>query len=180
MIKAVRRMARMTLVYPIRITNNIPEVLLGKKTRGIGAGKWNGWGGKVKDMQGLAETALRELKEESGLRAIDKDLRFKGMLHFQNEEIYAVVYAFLLYRWKGKVKVNKEMTEPTWFPLTELPPPAEFLPADQYFLRFLLSGKSKIIFRASYGPKQEYLTKIPEVEFVESLLSKLSSLRFKT
>ncbi|KAM9474415.1 oxidized purine nucleoside triphosphate hydrolase-like [Salvelinus alpinus] len=50
------------------------RVLLGMKKRGFGAGKWNGFGGKVQPGETIEEAARRELQEESGLTvdALDK------------------------------------------------------------------------------------------------------------
>ena len=42
------------------------KVLLGYKKRGFGAGRWNGFGGKVETGETLEQAARRELKEESG------------------------------------------------------------------------------------------------------------------
>nr|XP_054106986.1 oxidized purine nucleoside triphosphate hydrolase-like [Callithrix jacchus] len=43
------------------------QVLLGMKKRGFGAGRWNGFGGKVQEGETTEEGAKRELQEESGL-----------------------------------------------------------------------------------------------------------------
>ena len=46
------------------------DVLLGMKKRGFGIGKWNGFGGKVKDGETIRECAMRETQEECGLEVI--------------------------------------------------------------------------------------------------------------
>ncbi len=43
------------------------SVLLGMKKRGFGAGKWNGFGGKVEKGESNTQAAIRELEEESGI-----------------------------------------------------------------------------------------------------------------
>uniref|UniRef100_A0A8C9TMC5 Oxidized purine nucleoside triphosphate hydrolase n=1 Tax=Scleropages formosus TaxID=113540 RepID=A0A8C9TMC5_SCLFO len=43
------------------------RVLLGLKKRGFGAGRWNGFGGKVQPGETIEQAAKRELLEESGL-----------------------------------------------------------------------------------------------------------------
>ncbi len=48
------------------------------------AGKWNGLGGKCEADESYAETASRELEEESGLRIAAADFRFLGFLQFPN------------------------------------------------------------------------------------------------
>ncbi|XP_050540892.1 uncharacterized protein LOC126905334 isoform X2 [Daktulosphaira vitifoliae] len=46
------------------------EILLGMKKRGLGMGKWNGFGGKVELNESIEEGAIREVKEECGLDVI--------------------------------------------------------------------------------------------------------------
>ena len=46
------------------------RVLLIKKKRGLGAGKINGPGGRIENNETAVECALRETREEVGLRAI--------------------------------------------------------------------------------------------------------------
>ena len=68
-----------SLVYPVRKDG---RVLLGHKRRGMGAGKWNGFGGKREDGETMRECAARELFEESGLIADPKDFEAVGDLYF--------------------------------------------------------------------------------------------------
>ena len=42
------------------------RVLLGMKKRGFGAGKWNGFGGKLEAGETVVEAAAREVREECG------------------------------------------------------------------------------------------------------------------
>ena len=49
-----------TLVFPIDEQNRI---LLGRKKRGFGANKYNGFGGKLDDGESFRECAIRELYE---------------------------------------------------------------------------------------------------------------------
>ena len=50
------------------------RVLLGLKKRGFGAGKWNGFGGKLEPGETVVEAAAREVKEECGLTVKTSDL----------------------------------------------------------------------------------------------------------
>lgn len=45
------------------------EVLLGRKSRGLGEGRWNGFGGKVKSNKTILEVAEREIEKECGVTA---------------------------------------------------------------------------------------------------------------
>lgn len=50
------------------IVHQSPRVLLGMKKRGFGAGRWNGFGGKVRDGETIEEAARREMEEEAGIQ----------------------------------------------------------------------------------------------------------------
>ncbi|CAO3654247.1 unnamed protein product [Mucor hiemalis] len=47
------------------------KMLLGMKKRGFGAGKFNGFGGKVEPGESIEEGARRELLEEAEIEAVD-------------------------------------------------------------------------------------------------------------
>ena len=61
-----------TLVFPIDEQNRI---LLGRKKRGFGANKYNGFGGKLDDGESFRVCHSRELYEESGLQGNPRRLR---------------------------------------------------------------------------------------------------------
>lgn len=50
------------------------NVLLGMKKNGFGKGKYNGFGGKIEQNEGIKAAVLRELEEECGLIAAEQDL----------------------------------------------------------------------------------------------------------
>nr|XP_023411680.1 7,8-dihydro-8-oxoguanine triphosphatase isoform X1 [Loxodonta africana]XP_023411681.1 7,8-dihydro-8-oxoguanine triphosphatase isoform X1 [Loxodonta africana] len=58
-----------TRLYTLVLVLQPQRVLLGMKKRGFGAGRWNGFGGKVEEGETVEEGAKRELQEESGLTA---------------------------------------------------------------------------------------------------------------
>ena len=58
------------------------EVWLGMKKRGFGAGRWNGFGGKVKAGETVEQATIREMEEETGYRVTN--LEPAGLLLFQN------------------------------------------------------------------------------------------------
>jgi 8-oxo-dGTP diphosphatase len=78
----VRRSARTLMIHRVKKANDIHE------------GKWNGLGGKLEPGESPEECAVREILEESGLRAIS--MRLKGFLTFplfaRNEDWYAFVF----------------------------------------------------------------------------------------
>lgn len=57
-----------------------PRILLGMKKRGFGAGRWNGFGGKLEQGESIEEAAKREFLEEAGITVGEIDKR--GVLEF--------------------------------------------------------------------------------------------------
>jgi 8-oxo-dGTP pyrophosphatase MutT (NUDIX family) len=64
----------LTLVVVIREQGVHRSILLGLKKRGFGAGKWNGFGGKVEPGESIVQGARRELLEESFLECAESEL----------------------------------------------------------------------------------------------------------
>jgi len=98
-----------------------PRVLLGMKKRGFGAGRWNGFGGKVNPGESLEENVIRELKEECGITA--KDIQKKAVLNFffkHEPEEYIEVNVFGIYDFEGEPTESEEMI-PKWFGISEIP-----------------------------------------------------------
>ncbi len=99
------------------------EILLGFKKTGFGVGKYGGFGGKVQAGETVIAAAIRELEEESSLRAAERDLRWVAHLTFLFPAKPAwsqVVHVFLVTRWQGKPVESVEM-KPAWFPVCDIP-----------------------------------------------------------
>ena len=93
-----------TLCFPVRPDG---KLLLGRKKRGFGVSKWNGFGGKIEAGENFLQCAVRELREETGLIAREEDLDHIGFVYF-------------LRQWQGTVQETEEM-EPQWFDPSALP-----------------------------------------------------------
>ena len=63
-----------------------PKVLLGKKKRCFGTGRWNGFGGKVEEGETIEESAKRETREEAGIDV--SDLEKVGIIEFEFQDSY--------------------------------------------------------------------------------------------
>ncbi len=155
-----------TVCFPIRGS----EILLARKTRKIGAGCWNGYGGGPDKGECLRVAAVRELFEESGLVALPTALTKIAIMEFHNTKsdgtiFIARVHFYTLPSWGGDYHATDEMTDPTWFQVDNLPL-AEMMPADRVFLPLALGGK-KIIGTALYSPFQKEL--LAEVAYSEVL-----------
>ncbi len=109
------------------------------KKRGFGAGKWNGFGGKVSDAETIEGAAKREMQEEAGIevRDLDKvgiiDFEFKG-----NPEI-SQVHIFKSDNFSGEPTESEEM-KPQWFHVDEIPFD-KMWPDDKYWIPLFLNGK---------------------------------------
>ncbi len=123
-----------TLVLPIEGG----RVLLGMKKRGLGEGKWNGFGGKPEKGEGLMEAAKRELKEEIGVRA--RILEERGrMIFLGTAEVVGVVHIFVAGGLMGKANESEEM-RPKWFGFDELDY-KKMWDDDRHWLPLVLAGK---------------------------------------
>lgn len=118
------------------------NILLGMKKRGFGAGKWNGFGGKLKDGETIEEAAKREVLEEAGVEV--KSLEKQGILEFEfenNPEILEV-HVFGAADFSGEPKESDEMA-PQWFVADALPFD-KMWPDDRHWMPLFLSGKNFI------------------------------------
>jgi len=97
------------------------KILLGFKKIGFGSGKYNGFGGKVRNGESIEEATKRELFEECGVKTtfIEKvaelDFFFK-----KHSEWNQTVHVFIAEDWDGKPGESDEMT-PEWFSFDNLP-----------------------------------------------------------
>lgn len=103
------------------INKKSKQVLFGMKKQGFGAGKYNGFGGKVKDNEDIKEAAIRELFEECNVTA--KNIEHAAELTFffsKKPEWNQTVHVFLAEKWAGQPKESDEML-PKWFRFNEIP-----------------------------------------------------------
>ena len=97
------------------------KVLLGMKKQGFGAGKWNGYGGKVHDGEDPRTAAVRELEEESGLIALEADLEQVARVRFYFDKKPAFeCFVYTTLTWQGEPVETDEM-RPQWHAVRDLP-----------------------------------------------------------
>ena len=129
----------MKTLLTLTIIYQHPKVLLGMKKRGFGAGRWNGFGGKVEAGEKIEDTAKGELNEEVGISAVGLekvgiiDFEFKG-----NSEILEV-HIFKGQDYSGEPVESEEM-KPQWF-LIDAIPFQDMWSDDKYWLPLFLAGK---------------------------------------
>jgi len=115
-------MQQATLVFLLR-GDPPTEILLGLKKSGLGAGKWNGFGGKVEQNESVASAAARELREECGIEVDARDLQPVARIEFyfpHKPEWDQVVHAFIAHTWRGEPSESREMI-PRWFATNAIP-----------------------------------------------------------
>jgi len=110
------------------------------KKKGFGAGRWNGFGGKVEEGEEVHEAAKREMKEEAGVDV--GDIRRVGVLDFSwaGKPDILEVHIFRGDGFLGELKESDEM-RPQWFHVDEIPY-GQMWPDDRHWLPLFLSGKS--------------------------------------
>lgn len=132
-------------ILTLRLVYKDPSLLLGMKKVGFGQGRWNGFGGKVKEGELIEDAAKRELKEECNLRVLSMDKR--GILNFTFEGGHEKleVHLFQITDFEGEPVETNEM-KPQWFSKDEIPFD-EMWPDDKHWMPLFLAGKK---FRADF------------------------------
>lgn len=102
------------------IVHQQQKVLLGMKKRGFGAGRWNGFGGKLKAGETLEQGAKREILEECGIDA--KNMEKLGVIdfHWNNKPDVMEVNFFKIKEFSGTPAESEEM-KPEWFDVDKIP-----------------------------------------------------------
>ena len=129
----------MKKVLTLCIIHQHPRILLGMKKRGFGAGRWNGFGGKVQEEETIEEAARREMQEEAGV--IVEELEKVGMIEFEfqgNSEILEV-HIFRAEQFTGEPAESEEM-KPQWFHTEDIPFETMW-PDDKHWLPLFLEDK---------------------------------------
>lgn len=146
-----------TLVFPVRDNH----VMLALKTRKIGAGCLNGWGGGPEEGESIRACAKREFFEETGgVEISETDLQKIGVVHFKNHKtdgtmFTCIVHVFTISCWVGEIISTEEMDNPQWYQISDIPFERLML-ADPYWLPRMLGGDKGIVW-AEYGPRQATL-----------------------
>ena len=149
------------------------HVWLGIKTRNIGKGLRNGYGGGMdpgdKDLE---ECLKREVKQESGVNISTTGLEKVAIINFHNtttsgETFTTKVHVFLIKDWTGEPQATEEMIDPKEFEIKDLPL-GQMMVADKEWLPLVFAGK-KIIAEYHYGPFQKEFTKEGKVTIVATL-----------
>ncbi len=111
----------MTIVATLVFIRKDNQLLLGMKKRGLGEGRWNGFGGKVLENETIEAAAMREVEEECGINVTKLEQR--GIINFswpnkKSDPLEGHIFEALEY--SGNPIETEEM-KPQWFDLDKIP-----------------------------------------------------------
>src|SRR3989344_4607404 len=115
-------------------------ILLGQKKRGFGAGRWNGFGGKVEPGETMRAAAQREVQEECGLQVSNLVQRGQLAFTFAHDPLVLDVHIFSAEEFTGEPHETEEM-KPRWFAIADIPYDTMWTD-DRHWLPLFLQGKS--------------------------------------
>lgn len=109
------------------------------KKRGFGAGRWNGFGGKVEPGETIEDATKREVWEEVGIKVAD--IKKVGHIDFEfiGEPETLEVHVFKAGSFSGEPAESEEM-KPRWFHKDKIPFD-QMWPDDKYWFPLFLADK---------------------------------------
>jgi len=140
------------------------HILLIRKKTGMGAGFWNGVGGKLRKGEQPHRAAVRETIEEIGIRPENPVYLGVNEFYFgKKAEPEWVVHVFAADKWRGQEKESRE-AKPQWFHREEIPF-ENMWPDDTVWMPLMLAG-TKFRGKFYYDEKAEKLIdhKLEEAE----------------
>lgn len=165
----------------VLLIDNDGKVCLARKKQSIhhengeisySLGTYNGYGGKMEDCDAtIFDTAIRELKDESGVVADKENLDLVTRVYFYIKkddgsfESFMDVSFFFLKVWSGNPEEGKEMGVPTFFTENTMPYD-EMMPADKVFFKKMFEGERSVYEVKLLGKKVE-----PEIRALDESLS---------
>lgn len=141
-------MEKATLVLPVFAGC----VTLARKKRGVGAGLYNGYGGKLERGEGSdpRRGAIRKFQQEARVVAdvLHLDLRAEVRFYEAGRSTFDCSI-FLLHEWKGEIQESEEMGPPELFMPDKLPYD-QMLPADREIIPMVLQRSTPFRARCYY------------------------------
>ena len=119
------------------------KIILAKKTRKIGADKYNGYGGRIEEGEDKITNLLRETEEECGVSLDKEKCKELGVadFYFDDKSFNDLrVFVYRIDEFDGYPKKSEEMGEPEEFDLDKIPY-EEMMLGDDEFLHYILEDK---------------------------------------
>jgi 8-oxo-dGTP pyrophosphatase MutT (NUDIX family) len=151
-------MKEATLCYLVRDRT----IWLAMKKRGFGSGKYNGYGGKLNEGETIEEAMIRELYEESGVKAVEYHKVADNTHVFPNNPKNNFhVHVYFVTKWTGIPRETEEMS-PELFENSKIPY-QKMWHTDPYWLPSVLKGE-----------KLKTYFEMTETEVLDKKISKIS------
>lgn len=125
-------------VQTLCIIRHEGRILLGRKKRGLGAGKWTGIGGHVEEGETVEQAAIREVKEEIRVQLDAVERVGLGTFSFPTRGPIEL-HIFKATKFQGEPVETDEMT-PAWFTKDTLPF-SEMWSSDLYWWPYFLKNR---------------------------------------
>ena len=119
------------------------QIILAPKKRKIGAGKLNGYGGKLEENENTLECLLREIEKECEVIVEKGKCKELGCIDFSFENKEALnmkVYIYRIDEFLGEPKESEEMGKPEEFDVNKIPYD-QMTVGDDKFIPFVIDGK---------------------------------------
>ena len=144
------------------------KVLMGRKTRVIGVGLFNGPGGGVEKNETIDKATVREVREEVNILIDPRHLERRAIVYCHNFKKDGVtpfdckLYVSVAPAWTGIPYPSKELVNLVWFRPSQLPL-AQMMAGDRDWVPQVLAGKT---FAAEvwYAPGMQRLAKPTRIE----------------
>lgn len=117
------------------------KILLARKKKGFGFGKWNGIGGKLEQGETPEQAMIRETEEEIFVTPTEYEkVGIINFIEYYKDELATInMHVYVATKWDKTPKESIEML-PEWFEIDNLPW-NDMLPDDSFWLPFVLEEK---------------------------------------
>ena len=119
------------------------QVCFAEKQKKIGAGRLNGFGGKVEPGETIEQAMIRETEEEIGITPTAYKQMGEVLFHNPSDDEAMRrmrVYVFTATEWTGEPAETDEMKRPVWYGIDQVPYD-KMLAGDQIWLPYVLQGR---------------------------------------
>lgn len=126
------------------VMNSKNEVLLTRRAVEPSKGKWCLPGGFMELGETPESSAIREIKEETGLDVKEEDLQMLGVISLTSKTKGSIlIIYYLVKKWDGSLSPGSDVSEATFFPTTNIPELA--FPSHTFILYSFLQNYNSII-----------------------------------
>ena len=154
-----------TVCFPL---NNRGEALIGRKTRIIGIGLYNGPGGGIEKNESIDEATVREVREETGIKIDPRHLERRAVVYCHNYKKDGVtpfdckLFVSMAPVWQGTPRPSDEFIDLRWVAPRDLPV-NEMMAGDRDWVPRVLVGDT-LVAEVWYAPGMKRLARPTRIE----------------